>query len=254
MDKRISIFVCGVQRGGTTSLYAHLREHSALSPPSVKEIHFFDNETLDWAKPDYAPLDSYFASNEGERQRFEATPIYAFWSPSLRRIHAYNPAAKLIFLFRDPFERAWSQWQMEYERGDETLSFATAIREGRRRMDGLPLLAPERRVYSYIERGFYAEQVMRALTYFSRDQMLFLRSQDLYCDHVGTLKRIADFLRIEPFLDAAPKWENRRPKTFRFSAPNKADKAHVADLLRENVRAFSASTGLKVSDWPIMLE
>jgi hypothetical protein len=254
IDKPISIFVCGVQKGGTASLYAHLREHPALSPSSRKEIHFFDDETRDWANFDYAALNTCFASDDGDRQRFEATPIYSFWPPSLGRIHAYNAAAKLIFLFRDPFERAWSQWQVEYDRGDETLPFAVAIREGRRRTDGLPLLAPERRIYSYIERGLYAEQVTRALSYFSRDQMLFLRSQDLYRDHPGTLKRIADFLRIADFPDTGPKREHRRPERFRFTAPDKADKTHVAELLRENVRAFSALTGLDVSDWPTTLE
>jgi Sulfotransferase domain len=248
--KPISIFVCGVQKGGTTSLDAHLREHPALSPPCRKEVHFFDDENRDWVNPDYPKLDTYFVRDDGERQRFDVTPIYCFWPPSMERLHAYNPAIKLIFLFRDPFERAWSQWQMEYARGDETLPFAVAIREGRHRLDALPLLAPERRIYSYIERGFYAEQVMRALSYFPRDQLLFMRSQDLYCDHIGTLKRIANFLGIDEFPNTGPKRENVRPEKFRYSAPTRDDKAHVAELLGENVRAFSALTGLDVSGWP----
>jgi Sulfotransferase domain len=248
--KPISIFVSGVQKGGTASLGAHLREHPALSPPCRKEVHFFDDENRDWTNPDYLTLDTYFMREDGGRQRFDVTPIYCFWPPSMERIHAYNPAVKLIFLFRDPFERAWSQWQMEYARGDETLPFAVAIREGRRRLDALPLLARERRIYSYIERGFYAEQVLRALSYFPRDQLLFVRSQDLYCDHIGTLKRIANFLGIGEFPNTGPKRENVRPEMFRNSVPDQDDKAHVAELLGENVRAFSALTGLDVSGWP----
>jgi hypothetical protein len=100
MHKRISIFGCGVQKCGTTSLYAHFCEHPALSPPSRKEIHFFDDETNDWAAPDYRALGAFFASNDGDRLRFDITPIYSFWPPSMQRISAYNPAAKLIFLFR----------------------------------------------------------------------------------------------------------------------------------------------------------
>jgi hypothetical protein len=248
--KPISIFVCGVQKGGTASLSAHLREHPELSPPCRKEVHFFDDENSDWANPDYLTLDSYFMKEDGERQRFDVTPIYCFWPPSMERIRAYNPAAKLIFLFRDPFERAWSQWQMEYARSDETLPFAVAIREGRRRLDAVPLLARERRIYSYIERGFYAEQVLRVQSYFARDQLLFVRSQDLYCDHVGTLKHIANFLSIGEFPNTGPKRENVRPEMFRNSAPDRGDKAYVAELLGENVRAFSALTGLDVSGWP----
>ena len=153
-------------------------QHRALSPPSRQEIHFFDEEARDWAAPDYTALHSLFAPEDGDRLRFDITPIYIFWPPSIERIRAYNPSAKLIFIFRDPFERAWSHWCMEYARGDETLPFAEAIREGRSRLDGLPLLARERRVYTYIERGLYADQVRRVLANFPRGQLLFLRSQN----------------------------------------------------------------------------
>ena len=36
---------------------------------------------------------------------------------------------------RDPVARAYSHWQMETDKGRETLSFSAAIREGRVRVD-----------------------------------------------------------------------------------------------------------------------
>ena len=48
-----------------------------------------------------------------------------------KRIQSYNPGIKLIFLFRDPIERAWSNWKMEIVRGRETLPFTAAIGEER---------------------------------------------------------------------------------------------------------------------------
>jgi arylsulfatase A-like enzyme len=250
MEKPVSIFVCGVQKGGTTSLHAHFCEHPALSPPAVKELHFFDDETHDWAVPDYARLAASFRHDDGDRLRFETTPIYAFWPPSIARIRAYNPAAKLILLFRDPFDRAWSQWCMEYARGDETLPFSAAIREGRSRMDHLPPLAPGRRVYSYVERGLYAEQVRRVLENFPREQVLFLRSEDLRDNHVATLSLIATFLGIAGFPDTGPKREQRR--TYVGPAATEADRAFVAGLVRDDTREFAALTGLDVSDWSVM--
>lgn len=252
MRKPVSIFVCGVQKGGTTSLHAHFCEHPALSPPAVKELHFFDDETNDWSSPDYTRLEANFRPSDGDRLRFDSTPIYAFWPPSIARIRAYNPAARLIFLFRDPFERAWSQWCMEYARGEETLPFAAAIREGRSRIDHLPALAPQRRVYFYIERGLYAEQVRRALANFPREQVLFLCSEDLRDDHVVTLGRIARFLGIAGFPDTGPKREQRRIYLDLPSAKTEADRAFVADLVRDDVREFAALTGLDVSAWPVM--
>src|SRR5579872_6807617 len=117
MGRPVSIFICGVQKGGTTSLYAHLCEHPSLQAPSKKEIHFFDDESENWLRPDYGRLESFFGAEEEDRLRFDVTPIYCFWPPSIERIRTYNPAARLILLFRDPFGRAWSQWRMEYARG-----------------------------------------------------------------------------------------------------------------------------------------
>ncbi|HBK07849.1 MAG TPA: sulfotransferase [Acetobacteraceae bacterium] len=251
MDRSVSIFICGVQKGGTTTLDAYFREHPDLSAPIRKELHFFDNEAQDWLNPDYGLLEAGFAGHD-DRLRYDATPIYCFWPPSLARIRAYNPAAKLIFLFRDPSDRAWSQWCHEYARGAETLTFAQAIREGRSRMDGLEPLAPERRVYTYIERGLYEKQARRVLSLFPRDQSLFLRSQDLWDNHVGTLARIAAFLEIAPFPQTAPKHANPRSATLRALRPTDADRALVVDLTRDDARAFSALTGLDVSDWQVM--
>jgi hypothetical protein len=251
MGGSVSVFVCGVQKGGTTSLDAHFREHPDLSPPVRKELHFFDNETLDWSNPDYSILEAGFATEHGGL-RYEATPIYCFWPESLARIRAYNPVAKLILLFRDPFDRAWSHWCHEYARGAETLSFAAAIREGRDRMDGLAPIAPERRVYTYIERGLYAEQVRQILSHFPREQTLFLRSQDLWDDHTGTLARIAAFLDIASFPDSGPQHANARPATLSVSLPTEADRSLIASLTRDDARAFSALTGLDISDWPVM--
>jgi hypothetical protein len=89
---------------------------------------------------------------------------------------------------------------MEYARGDESLPFAEAIREGLRRIEGLPPLARERRVVT-CERGLYGEQVRRALAHFPREQLLFLRSEDVRDDRVATLARISTFCGIAPFPD-----------------------------------------------------
>jgi hypothetical protein len=251
MENRVSIFVCGVQKGGTTSLHAHFSEHPGLLAPYRKEIHFFDAEDLNWAKPDYILLDQIFPPDEGRRRRFDITPIYGFWPPSVARIRDYNPDAKLIYLFRDPLRRAWSQWCMRFARREENLPFAEAIRDGRSRMDGLPALALERRAHSYVERGFYGEQARRALAHFPRENILFLRSQDLWNDHRGTLARIADFLAIEPFPDTGAKREYVRPEGAWPSPPTEPDRQLFADVLRDDLRQFVTLTGIDISDWEI---
>lgn len=246
-SKPVSIFVCGAQKGGTTSLFAHFRDHPDLSHPAVKELHFFDDDGRDWRNPDYRRLEAAFSRFDSDRPRYEMTPATAFWPGALERLARYNPQARLIFVLRDPLERAFSHWRMERARGAESLPFAEAIRDGRRRIHEGPEVL---RRHSYVERGFYAAQAERALALFPHEQVLFLRSEDLAQDHRATLARIARFLGIAPFPDGPPRHEHRA--TIAAQAPTAADRQWIADCLRDDLPRLPAITGLDISCWPTL--
>lgn len=196
MTRKVDFVVIGAQKAGTTALFDHLSDDARLNLSTVKETHFFDNESVDWAAPDYGPYHAYF-DGEHSGPKGEATPIYIFWPDSLERLKAYNPAARLILMLRDPVRRAFSHWQMEYARGVETLSFAQAIREGRARLDGTPANHPDRRVLTYVERGFYGRQVKRLLELFPRDQLLVLRADDLRRNPTAALARVYGLIGMD---------------------------------------------------------
>ncbi len=212
-----------------------------------KELHFFDDETLDWSAPDYGKLESGFAADDDGRLRFEATPIYTFWPPSIGRLHRYNPTARLIVIFRDPFERAFSHWALEHARGDDPLPFSQAIRAEGRRLEALDPLAPERRVWSYLERGLYGDQTERLLAHFPRDQLLFLRLDDLRDDLESTLAKTAAFLGVAHFPHTEVRKENARQPGLGLTAP--ADRALAADYFAEDFRRFAAVSGVDLSAW-----
>jgi hypothetical protein len=196
LEDRVAFIIAGVQKGGTTALFDYLGDAPELSLSRVKEAHFFDDETCDWSRPDYEAYHASFAPFDG-RPRGEATPIYLYWPGSLERIAAYNPAMRLIVLLRDPVQRAWSHWKMEYARGVETGAFAWCIRQGRQRLfDAEPW--GFHREASYVERGFYGEQVARLLELFPRDQVLVLRSDALRGDPAAALAQVRGFLGLPP--------------------------------------------------------
>jgi hypothetical protein len=194
-EKRVGFLVVGAQKAGTTALHDYLSEIPALELPAIKEAHFFDDEDrVDWAAPDYAPYHTLFT--DPARLWGEATPIYIYWPNALERIRAYNPAMRLIFLVRDPIERAWSHWKMEYARGKETEPFGWCIRDGRARMAEAAPYPGFHRVYSYVERGFYGRQLAHLLNLFPREQLFILRSEELREKPADTIGRICDFLGV----------------------------------------------------------
>lgn len=195
-EDRVAFIIAGVQKAGTTALFDYLGEAPDLSLSREKEVHFFDDEARDWTRPDYGDYHTNFALSDG-RPRGEATPIYLYWPQSLERIAAYNPAMKLIVMLRDPVQRAWSHWKMEYARGVETRPFAWCIRQGRQRLfDAEPWGA--HREFSYVERGLYGEQMARLLGLYARDQLLVLRSDVLRADPGAALLQVRGFLGLAP--------------------------------------------------------
>ncbi len=200
---RVNFLIIGAQKGGTTALFDYLGDYPDIALADEKELHFFDDETHDWDAPDYGPYHAHFPLPDA-RPCGEATPIYCYWPNSLERIAAYNPAMKLILVLRDPVQRAWSGWRMEYARGTETHPFAWCIREGRQRLfDADPW--GHHREFSYVERGFYGEQVERVYGLFPRDQILVLTSDGLRRDPATALDAVRVFLGLSPAPTPAPR-------------------------------------------------
>ncbi len=248
MAQRVSVFGCGGQKGGTTTLHAYLCGHRGLTAPTRKETHFFDDEAQDWSRPDYRRYDTFYPGDDGGRLRVDVTPIYGYWEPSLARIRVYNPEAKLIFLWRDPFQRAQSHWAMQVARGAETLSFSEALAAEEKRLAEAGPLGKGRRLHSYVDRGRYASQLRRAYALFPRAQILNLRSEDLFKAHMDTLNRIATFLGIAPFARVEARHEMKR-RGRKDAPPRRADFNFVASRLAGEMAEFATLSGLDISGW-----
>jgi hypothetical protein len=239
--RRLDFVIAGVQKGGTTALHRYLRAHTQVFVPAQKELHFFDDEGVDWRAPDYAQLLHHFAAALPEQMCGEATPIYTYWPPALERIARHNPGIRIIVLLRDPVERAYSHWVMERSRGNEDLPFAQAIRSGRSRV--LPM-SEAMRVYSYVERGFYADQIRRLLHLFEANQVLFVATTQLRGNHAGTLAKVCRFLGIAPFT-TPPSQEIIRPVEMHPQVPmTDEDRAFLKTVYGEDIRSVARLTGI----------
>jgi len=190
---RVDFVIGGTQKGGTSALDSFLRQHPEICMPTTqKELHFFDRAE---ENTDYKKYHANFKPKSKHRVIGEASPIYMYWETAPYRIWKYNSKMKWILALRNPIARAFSAWNMETKRGKEKLPFAEVIeKEPARCREALPL---QHRVYSYIDRGFYAQQVRRLLNIFGRENVLVLFSEELRNEHPRTLRRVFEFLDVD---------------------------------------------------------
>jgi hypothetical protein len=238
--RKLDFLIAGVQKGGTTALHGFLSRHPGLFLPAAKELHFFDNEQVNWEAPDYSTLHSHFIGRHEHQLAGEVTPIYIYWRESMGRIHAYNPDIKIVLLLRDPVERAYSHWLMEVTRKKEIMSFGQAIREGRERNSS------QHRVFSYVERGFYSKQIQRVLSHFPREQVLFLKTEDLREKHARTLNSVCAFLGVGAF-DTMPLGAYVNVRRSHAAPMDEVDRAYLADLFRDDIKTTEQMTGLSLA-------
>lgn len=253
-DFRVDFLVAGAQKAGTTALAHFLAQHPGVCLAPEKEVHHFDGpdlDGLDFGGPRArAAYRARFPADVGGRLVGEATPIYMYLPQVPARIAAHHPGVKLLILLREPAARAVSHYLHERRIGGEWLPFAAAILRERSRLrrDRDPIAwTSAARHHSYVDRGRYADQIRRVLRHFPREQLLFLRSDDLRLRHAETLGRVFRFLGLAPppHLPAA---EEVHAATGRCYAPA-ALRRLIARRCLDSTRALGDLTGLDVDDW-----
>lgn len=235
-------FIVGVQKAGTTALHAFLSRHPDIHMSQPKELHFFDNDAFDWSAPDYSILERHFGGHDAS-VRGEATPIYLYWPNCLERLRAYDPSARLIVILRHPTFRAFSHWKMETARSREHRSFEDAVGViGRARAGQL------HRIYSYVQRGYYAPQITRLLSLFPRRQIYITTTDTLWLDPQSVLEDLEDFLEIPHRLKVDPEYIILATSDI----PVELEPVTRSDLdaqYFDDIRSTQELTGLDLSSW-----
>ena len=249
--------IVGTKRGGTTSLFNYLLMHPGvlgLYPQSRGK------KSTDWFFADrtqsYAWYRSHFHTarqkvRRGARLGYapvsgEASPYY-LWDPRIAEaVRRRSPAVRAIALLRDPVERAWSHYQERSQNGVEPLGFAEALRAEPRRLEGeLERMASDPTYhstahdwYAYRARGIYLPQLKNWRRSFPADQLLVLRSEDMYTDVQGVFDQVSDFLG----LGRVP-----LPTTKTFNASHR--KSSVPEPVRSDLARFYAPYNAELEEY-----
>lgn len=250
----ITFSVVGVQKAATTTLYTLLGRHRRIVRGDIKERHFFDDETRSWDPPDYADYHT-IPTKEVQRIAGDVTPIYLFWPRALERMRDYNPDMRLIAIFRDPIERAFSQWSMERARDDAYPDFGDIVCDERfARLPDAEAAAGRDvtiRTRTLVARGLYGAQVRRGLECFDRDQWLMFDFRDLIRDPAPVLDRVTDFLGIERYRNYPTLKQRHAGKSDHHGAPPTGDVIReLAKLYEPDLAEFAELSSIDVSSWP----
>lgn len=179
-----NLLIVGAAKAGTSSLHAYLDQHPQVSMSQRKELELFNRpgdwrERLDWYRTNFlvrAPI------------RGESSPAYSMhprFGDVPARIHEVIPHAKLIYLVRDPIQRALAHYvEWRFLKVDER-PFEEAFAD------------VEELSNYYVMSSRYAHQVGLYREIFPDDQILVLDQRDLLKKRRETLQRVFRFLDVD---------------------------------------------------------
>jgi hypothetical protein len=180
-----SFVVAGTQKAATTWLYECLNEHGEVHVPAIKELHFFC-DIKHCPKSRYGKgMDWYLGQFEAGAEctaRGELSIDYMFYPEIARKLHAINPEMKILFILRDPIDRAYSAYWMHR----------------RNHVDYPPFSDFLRRDSDIMARGLYYDQIQEFRKVFSDEQILTLVYEDIAKDPYAFTAKVFEFLGVEP--------------------------------------------------------
>ncbi len=233
---KANLFLVGAMKAGTTSLADALSHHPQVHLSPIKEPHFFLEKlppifyrpSKFYSEEEYfntyflspmhiahvTKLENYhrlFDENGNAKHFMDASTMYLHAPGAAKKIHDYNPQAKIIIITRDPLQRSFSHYRMLQGLSREIRSFEKVILEdiGNYRNGELAW-------YSCLGMSFYKSSIQEYQKLFK--DVLLIDFASFTTSKEVELKRICTFLEIsflEPSSDSKMEKVNKS-RTLKF--------------------------------------
>lgn len=266
-------FCCiGAQKAGTGWLYEQLRSHPDFWMPPLKELHYFDRlwrsqrkagrtqvarkdvrderdiHFLDAMESLYAhseiDLKGYtqLFSSKGRLLSGDITPGYSLLQDEIiERIVGWFPDLKVIFLARDPVERAWSHLSMWVRHKTIAPFDLTDVDEVTRN-----LLRPE-----VLVRSHPSKIVARWRRYVRPELFGVYFFDDLKRNPIELRCSILEFLDADPEKASGELAADHNSKGRLEKLPlTDAVRSHMAHFFEQELKACAGELGGPAVDWP----
>lgn len=246
----VNFVVAGVQKAGTTALHDFLAQHPHVALLRDQALHFFDKEEHFGSsrpglvtEPDYDVLLENFDSGWRWRVAGEVTADYLYYPRALERIARYNADMKVIVSLRNPVERAFSQWNMRREKGQEPLEFLDALKR-----DQETGIWRGPRGNAYIARSLYSVQLEKLYNLFPRKQVLVLKYEELRRNPFGAIDRVFDFIGVKRLRNL----RNRQRNVGSYSRKlTSEEREYGSAIFEEDITNVENLLGWDCNDWRV---
>ena len=195
---KVDFFIVGAPKAGTTSLYHYLNEHPQIEMSLQKEPDYFSDKEIQiqglyYSKNRIDTVEKYnglFNTQKKDVIFGEGSVSYLFYPTVAQDIKVYNPMAKIIIMLRNPIERAFSHYLMDYRLGLVSDSFEDIINKKSKHKNAHLFYQ------QYIKVGEYAAQLKRYCDIFDKKNILLIDYENFKSDVTGTVNSVYSFLNI----------------------------------------------------------
>lgn len=226
----------GAQKAGTTWLYEQLSHHPQLTFPLGKEAHF-------WNRPHDANNVADYLNRFSQARLIggEITPAYGILPLKvIQEIYAFCPRLRLIYLIRNPIERAWSSALMALQRAEMTIEEASDY-----------WFSDHFHSAGSVNRGHYQACLQNWRTVFPDTQLLILRFEHIANEPENLLNRCFEHLGVaRQSPEQLQSWNCRVPV---FTGPGYPLRPTLKPILKklyyERIEKLSLYLDMDLSEW-----
>jgi hypothetical protein len=201
-EGRLPTFViAGTMKSGTSSLASWIGDHPQGFVAPVKEVHYFNaddhySKGVGWYRSNFEGADDAVAVGD-------ATPLYSFYPEAVERMASLLPEARVIVCMRNPIDRAYSHYRhWYYRRVHEDRTWEQVVEDELADPDPGPP-DPRGGAYDpkdprYLQQGHYAEQLERLCSFYPREQVMGVLTDDLKKRPHDVYREVCEFLGMDP--------------------------------------------------------
>ncbi len=187
-------FLIGAQKSGTTIVYDILSQHPDIYAPfQVKDLPFFTKDA--WYNKGSDFYEALFDSWRNQHIIASADVNLAYFQEAPERLYHFDPGLNLLFMVRNPIDRAYSGYNYAVQRGLENRTFSEAIEEEIAGKQAYQTYFQKAQL-DYTGHSLYYHQIQRYLHFFNRNQLYIGIFEDYKASPHGFIQDVLKFLNV----------------------------------------------------------